>query len=91
MTQQSVWWLLTVGFSVPWSTSRTTSIWVRRCTGSSAQALLEDKLADAIVVQPFSWRWFADTARRCNLYDFKARRRTDFAGRRSAAVEASVA
>jgi omega-6 fatty acid desaturase (delta-12 desaturase) len=49
-----------------------------------AQALLERKLAGAIVVQPFSWRWYANTARRCKLYDFKARRWTDFAGRPSA-------
>jgi len=52
-----------------------------------AQALLEDKLAGAIVIQPFSWRWYAATARQCKLYDFKARCWTDFAGRRSAAAE----
>jgi len=52
-----------------------------------AQALLESKLAGAIVVQPFSWRWYADTARRCKLYDFKARCWTDFSGRPSAHVE----
>lgn len=46
-----------------------------------AQALLEERLAGAIVVQPFSCRWYADTARRCKLYDFEARRWTDFAGR----------
>jgi omega-6 fatty acid desaturase (delta-12 desaturase) len=49
-----------------------------------AQALLEKKLAGHIVVQPFSWRWYADTARRCKLYDFDARCWTDFSGRRSA-------
>ena len=49
-----------------------------------AQALLEDKLAGAIVVQPFSWRWYADTARRCKLYDFEARCWTDFSGRPTA-------
>ena len=49
-----------------------------------AQALLESRLAGAIVVQPFSWRWYAGTARRCKLYDFEARRWTDFAGRASA-------
>jgi len=46
-----------------------------------AQALLESRLAGCIVVQPFSWRWYADTARRCKLYDFKARCWTDFSGR----------
>ena len=48
-----------------------------------AQALLERRLAGAIVIQPFSWRWYAATARGCKLYDFKARRWTDFAGRPS--------
>ncbi len=47
----------------------------------AAQALLERKLAGHIVVQPFSWRWYADTARRCKLYDFEAGRWLDFAGR----------
>lgn len=46
-----------------------------------AQALLEQKLAGHIVVQPFSWRWYADTVRRCKLYDFDARCWTDFSGR----------
>ncbi|MES2991847.1 MAG: fatty acid desaturase [Pseudomonadota bacterium] len=50
-----------------------------------AQALLESRLAGAIVVQPFSWRWYADTARRCKLYDFEARCWTDFSGRPTAA------
>ncbi len=45
-----------------------------------AQALLERELDGHIVVQPFSWRWYADTARRCKLYDFTARRWTDFSG-----------
>jgi omega-6 fatty acid desaturase (delta-12 desaturase) len=45
-----------------------------------AQALLERELAGHIVVQPFSWRWYAQTARRCKLYDFAARRWTDFGG-----------
>jgi len=53
-----------------------------------AQALLESRLAGAIVVQPFSWRWYTDTARRCKLYDFEAHRWTDFAGRPSAGASA---
>lgn len=36
-----------------------------------AQALLEAALPQAIVVQPFSWRWYAGTARHCKLYDFE--------------------
>jgi omega-6 fatty acid desaturase (delta-12 desaturase) len=38
-----------------------------------AQTLLEHRLAGSIVVRPFSWRWYADTARCCKLYDVKAR------------------
>ena len=53
-----------------------------------AQALLEERLAGHIVIQPFSWRWYADTARRCKLYDFEARRWTDFSGRPSVASAA---
>jgi omega-6 fatty acid desaturase (delta-12 desaturase) len=45
-----------------------------------AQALLERKLEGHIVIQPFSWRWYGETARRCKLYDFSARRWTDFRG-----------
>ena len=48
-----------------------------------AQALLERKLAGHIVVQPFSWRWYAATARDCKLYDFTAGAWTDFSGRRT--------
>jgi len=47
----------------------------------AAQAVLERELAGHIVVQPFSWRWYARTARRCKLYDFAAGCWTDFSGR----------
>lgn len=50
-----------------------------------AQKLLESRLDGHIVIQPFSWRWYADTARRCKLYDFDSRRWLDFAGRPTAA------
>lgn len=50
-----------------------------------AQALLEQMLPGRIVVQPFSWRWYFDTARRCKLYDFGRRCWTDFAGRPTSA------
>ena len=53
-----------------------------------AQALLESRLAGAIVVQPFSWRWYVDTARCCKLYDFEQRCWTDFSGRRSLGASA---
>jgi omega-6 fatty acid desaturase (delta-12 desaturase) len=48
-----------------------------------AQKLLESRLPGRIVIQPFSWRWYADTARRCKLYDYEARCWTDHAGRRT--------
>lgn len=48
-----------------------------------AQKLLEALLPGRIVIQPFSWRWYADTARRCKLYDYQARCWTDYAGRRT--------
>ncbi|MDY0747351.1 fatty acid desaturase [Paucibacter sp. R3-3] len=47
----------------------------------AAQRLLEERLRGHIVVQPFSWRWYADTARRCKLYDFRRGCWTDFRGR----------
>lgn len=143
-TQQSVAWLLTVGFALPfivwngmigfvvyvhhthlgvawyedkasWSASQpfvstTVHLTFRSAMGTvlhhimehtahhvdmsvplyrlkRAQALLESELAGAIVIQPFSWRWYADNARRCKLYDFKARGWTDFEGRPSAHTE----
>lgn len=46
-----------------------------------AQARLEELLPGRIVVQPFSWRWYFETARSCKLYDFTRRSWTDFAGR----------
>ncbi len=46
-----------------------------------AQALLESKLPGRIVIQPFSWRWYFETARNCKLYDFKRRVWTDFSSR----------
>lgn len=48
-----------------------------------AQKLLETMLPGRIVIQPFSWRWYADTARRCKLYDYEARCWTDYSGRRT--------
>jgi len=48
-----------------------------------AQAKLEQMLPERIVVQPFSWRWYFDTARRCKLYDFERDCWTDYAGVRT--------
>ncbi|MBX3622696.1 MAG: fatty acid desaturase [Rhizobacter sp.] len=48
-----------------------------------AQLLLERALPGRIIVQRFSWRWYAQTARRCKLYDLDAGRWTDFDGRPS--------
>ncbi len=50
-----------------------------------AQRLLEERMPGCIVIQPFSWRWYFDTARRCKLYDFKRRCWTDFANRPTSA------
>ena len=49
----------------------------------AAQAELERRLRRHIVVQSFSWRWYAETARRCKLYDFDAGCWTDYNGRPS--------
>ena len=51
-----------------------------------AQAELERRLRPHIVVQPFSWRWYFETARCCKLYDFEAGCWTDFEGRRTSPV-----
>jgi omega-6 fatty acid desaturase (delta-12 desaturase) len=55
-----------------------------------AQAMLERKLAGHIVVQPFSWKWYARTARKCKLYDYEARCWTDFEGRPSVVPESGA-
>jgi omega-6 fatty acid desaturase (delta-12 desaturase) len=47
----------------------------------AAQSKLEHMLPERIIVQPFSWRWYFQTARLCKLYDFKRNDWTDFAGR----------
>ncbi len=46
-----------------------------------SQQRLEHLLPGRIVIQPFSWRWYFDTARRCKLYDFSRHCWTDYAGR----------
>jgi len=46
-----------------------------------AQSKLEELLPERIVIQPFSWKWYFQTARDCKLYDFKQRCWTDYQGR----------
>ena len=45
-----------------------------------AQNKLETMLPERIIVQPFSWRWYFETARQCKLYDFTRQCWTDYAG-----------
>ncbi|ARP93032.1 fatty acid desaturase [Bordetella genomosp. 13] len=47
---------------------------------AAAQRSLEGMLPGRIIIQPFSWRWYRDTARRCKLYDFRTHQWTDFHG-----------
>ena len=47
----------------------------------SAQAKLEKLLPERIIVQPFSWSWYFETAKCCKLYDFTNRCWTDYKGR----------
>jgi omega-6 fatty acid desaturase (delta-12 desaturase) len=56
-----------------------------------AQQLLEARLPGQIVVQPFSWRWYARTARACKLYDVERRCWLDFDGRPTTAPVARPA
>lgn len=35
-----------------------------------AQRHLETEMGEHVVMQPFSWRWYFDTAKRCQLYDY---------------------
>jgi omega-6 fatty acid desaturase (delta-12 desaturase) len=46
----------------------------------SAQAKLETMLPERIIVQPFSWTWYFETAKSCKLYDFTQRCWTDYQG-----------
>jgi len=47
----------------------------------SAQEKLEILLPERIIVQPFSWSWYFETAKCCKLYDFTNRCWTDYEGR----------
>ena len=41
-------------------------------------------------LQPFSWKWYFDTAAKCKLYDFKQMCWTDFAGRATSVPRTDV-
>jgi acyl-lipid omega-6 desaturase (Delta-12 desaturase) len=55
---------------------------------ATAQHKLEEMMPGRIIVQPFSWRWYFDTARRCKLYDFERDTWTDYAGRPTRVMQA---
>ena len=46
----------------------------------SAQEKLENLLPERIIIQPFSWSWYFETARCCKLYDFANKCWTDYEG-----------
>lgn len=50
----------------------------------ASQQKLEELLPDTIVVQDFSWRWYAECTRICKLYDFERRCWLGFNGEPSA-------
>ena len=56
-----------------------------------AQKKLEELLPERIIIQPFSWRWYFDTARSCKLYDLGRSCWTDFAGRATSTPQPSAA
>ena len=45
-----------------------------------AQAKLEELLPERIIIQPFSWKWYFETARACKLYCFEKACWTDYQG-----------
>ncbi len=49
-----------------------------------AQSKLEELLPGRIIVQPFSWKWYFETAKLCKLYDFKNKYWLDFNGNKTA-------
>jgi omega-6 fatty acid desaturase (delta-12 desaturase) len=50
----------------------------------NAQNKLEELLPGRIIVQPFSWKWYFETAKLCKLYDFKNKCWLDFDGNKTA-------
>ena len=55
-----------------------------------AQAKLEEMLPGRIIIQPFSWKWYFDTAKACKLYDFSRECWTDFKGAMTSPVRGNL-
>jgi len=55
-----------------------------------AQARLEELLPERIVIQPFSWKWYVETARACKLYDFKRNCWTNYEGQPTSGLAAAA-
>jgi omega-6 fatty acid desaturase (delta-12 desaturase) len=55
-----------------------------------AQAKLEEMLPGRIIVQPFSWKWYFETAKNCKLYDFGRECWTDFKGTMTSPVRGNL-
>ncbi len=55
-----------------------------------AQAKLEEMLPGRIIVQPFSWKWYFETAKNCKLYDFSRECWTDFKGTMTSPVRGNL-
>lgn len=49
-----------------------------------AQSKLEELLPGRIIVQPFTWKWYFETAKLCKLYDFENKYWLDFDGNKTA-------
>ncbi len=55
-----------------------------------AQSKLEEMLPGRIIVQPFSWKWYFETAQNCKLYDFGRECWTDFKGTMTSPVRGNL-
>lgn len=55
-----------------------------------AQAKLEEMLPGRIIVQPFSWKWYFETAKNCKMYDFTRECWTDFKGNTTSPVRGNL-
>ena len=55
-----------------------------------AQTKLEEMLPGRIIVQPFSWKWYFETAQNCKLYDFGRECWTDFKGTMTSPVRGNL-
>jgi omega-6 fatty acid desaturase (delta-12 desaturase) len=53
-----------------------------------AQAKLETLLPERIIIQPFSWAWYFETAKACKLYDFANHCWTDYRGQSTSSAHA---